>query len=114
MADPKILLLVKHILVELKASRQKWAKNKGTFKRAKGSKVNLDFLIVSDTVEENVSYQELFRIKKILFLAKGIAFLIVKNAYNLNVHKNFYLDSQSSQLKIYLIQHFLRYTFETW
>ena len=56
-----------------------------------------------------VSNRNFFRNEKILFLAKIIAFLNLKNTYNYIAHANFNRDSPKMIFKIYLLSRFLRH-----
>ena len=59
-------------------------------------------------VEENESYQDLFRNEKILFPAKVIALLNLKNKYNYIARSNFNRDFPKIDLKLHLLLQFSR------
>ena len=56
--------------------------------------------------EGNASYQEIFSERKILFLAKVIAFSNLENTYNYIARTNFNCDSPKINIKIYLLLQF--------
>ena len=75
-----------------------WVGWKIHVKGAGGSEVDIRFLILS--IEENASYQELFRNEKIFFLAKVIAFSNLENTYNYIARPNFNRNSPKINFKI--------------